>query len=149
MPKPLYVLAFEHFKNNHGDTLTGYVAFGMYIDSECKWAESQPAWPTHGKYKEWYDCYVPHGIAAHTEKATDVLQDFANNIVEQERVAFLEAALQEYKAEAAKSKKGFWDGVREAFMGAACWTIFLIAMAFVIKLVKPDFYEILGRVLGG
>lgn len=148
MPKPLYVQAFEHFKNNHGDTLTGYVAFGMYIDAECKWAESQVAWPNHGKYKEWFDCYVPHGTAPHIERATDVLQEFANNIVEQQRIAFLEAALQAYRIEAAKTKKGFWHGVREAFVGAALWTVFLIGMAFLVRWVNPDIYDVLGHVLG-
>jgi len=148
MPKPLYVQAFEHFKNNHGDTLAGYVAFGMYIDAECKWAESQSSWPSQAKYKDWFDCSVPRGTAAHIEKATDVLQEFANNIVEQERLEFLETALQAYQAEAAKSEKGFWRGVLEAFTGAAFWTAFLIGAAFFVRWVDPDIYDVLGRVLG-
>jgi hypothetical protein len=111
MAKPLYVQAFEHFKDNNDDPLKAYVAFGLYIDAECKWAESQPNWPANAKYKEWHDCSVPFGTAAHNEKAIDVLLEFANNIVEQEKVEFLTAALDAYKEEASKSEKGFWRGV--------------------------------------
>jgi len=159
MAKPLYVQAFEHFKNNHDDPLKAYVAFGLYVDAECKWAAQQPTWPPNSKYKEWFDCWIPHGTPGHYEKATVVLEEFANNIVEQERVIFLEAALNEYKSflgaalneykiEAAKSEKTFWRGVGEAVAGAAVWTAILIFAAFAIKWVYPDIYEVLGRVLG-
>jgi hypothetical protein len=148
MAKPLYVQAFEHFTNNNDDPLNAYVAFGLYIDAECKWAASQAAWPANAKYKEWFDCSVPHATAAHYEKATVVLLEFANNIVEQERSEFLGTALDEYKAEAAKSERGIWWGVLEAFTGAAFWTIFLIVVAFILKWFNPDIYEVLGRVLG-
>ena len=148
MAKPLYVQAFEYFKSNHGDTLTGYVAFGLYIDAECKWAQSQAAWPNGAKYKEWFDCSVPHGTTAHLEKATDVLQEFANNIVEQERAEFLEAALQVYRVEAAKSEKGFWRGVAEALVAALIWSILLIVAAIIIKWIGIDIVEVFGRVAG-
>jgi hypothetical protein len=148
MAKPLYVQAFEHFKNNHDDPLQAYVAYGLYIDAECKWAASQASWPANSKYKEWFDCYVPHATDSHYEKATGVLLEFANNIVEQERAEFLASALSEFKTEAAKSEKGFWRGVSEAFTGAAFWTIFLIVAAFILRWFDPDIYDVLGRVLG-
>lgn len=159
MAKPLYVQAFEHFQNNHDDPLKAYVAFGLFVDAECKWAGSQPTWPTNSKYKEWFDCGIPHGTSDYYEKATAVLGEFADNIVEQQRATFLEAALKEYKtevsaafeqykAEAAKSEKGFGRGVAEAVAGAAVWTAILIFAAFALKWVYPDIYEVLGRVLG-
>jgi hypothetical protein len=149
MPKPTYVDAFQHFKKNNNDALKAYVAFGLYVEAECKWAQSQPTWPTQAKYREWFDVSIPHLANAHNDTALDVLQEFAQNIVDQEKTAFIAAAMTQYKQAAAKAAKSFWDGVFEAFVGAACWTIFLIVMAFVIKWVKPDIYEILGRVLGG
>jgi hypothetical protein len=148
MAKPLYVQAFEHFKDNNNDPLKAYVAFGLYVDAECKWAASQPTWPANAKYKEWHDCSVPYGTAAHNDKATDVLLEFANNIVEQERDEFLAAAIGAYKEEAAKSEKGFGRGVLEALTGAALWTIILIGAAFILRWFNPDIYEVLGRVLG-
>lgn len=148
MNKPLYVQAFEHFQNRHEDPLRAYVAFGLYIDAECKWAASQPQWPANAKYKEWYDCSVPHTTHAHVEKAAAVLLEFANTIVEEKRAEFLAAAIGEYKREAAHAGKGFWRAVIEAFVGAALWTMFLIVTAFILKWFNPDIYEVLGRVLG-
>jgi hypothetical protein len=148
MAKPLYVQAFEHFKNNHDDPLKAYVAFGLYIDAECKWAATQPSWPTGAKYKKWFECSIPHSTDAHNERATVVLLEFANNIVEQKRANFLEAAIEAYKEEAAKSEKGFWRGVAEALTGALLWTLVLIAAAFILQWFSPDIYEVLGRVLG-
>lgn len=148
MAKPLYVQAFEHFKNNRDNPLQAYVAFGLYIDAECKWAASQATWPANAKYREWFECYIPHSTEAHNEQATEVLLEFANNIVEQERAEFLETAIEAYKEEAAKAEKGFWRGVAEAFTGAALWTVFLIGMAFILKWFNPDIYDVLGRVLG-
>lgn len=148
MARPLYVEAFEHFKNNNDDPLNAYVAFGLYIDAECKWAASQANWPTPSKYKEWFDCYIPHSTASHNDRATEVLLEFANNIVDQEKAEFLEAALEAYREEASKSEKGFWRGVIEALTGAALWTLFLIVAAFILKWFNPDIYEVLGRVLG-
>jgi hypothetical protein len=55
----------------------------------------------------------------------EVLRDFANNIVEQERIEFLAALLEEHKREASKSEKSFRRGVAEALTGAALWTIIL------------------------
>lgn len=125
------------------------MAFGLYIDAECKWAASQPSWPGNAKYQQWFDCSIPHATSSHYDRATAVLLEFANNIVERERAEFLAAALEEVKAEAAKSETGFrWWGVLEAFTGAAFWTVFLIFAAFVLRWFNPDIYEVLGRVLG-
>jgi hypothetical protein len=148
MPKPLYVQSFEHFKDNHDDTLQAYVAYGLYIDAECKWAASQPSWPTNAKYKEWFECSIPHATPNHYERATAVLLEFANNIVERERAEFLISALEEFKAEAAKSEKGFWRGVFEALTGAALWTALLIAIGFILRWYNPDIYDVLGKILG-
>jgi thiaminase len=148
MAKPFYVQAFQHFKEGNDDLLNAYVAFALYVDAECKWAASQSTWPNQGKYKDWFECYIPHSSGSHNEKAIEVLQDFANNIVEQERIEFLAAALEQYKQEASKPEKGFWRGVAEALTGAALWTIILIGAAFILKWFNPDIYEVLGRVLG-
>lgn len=148
MAKPLYVQAFEHFTANHDDPLQAYVAFALYIDAECRWAAKQENWPTGAKYRDWFECSVPHTVTGHSDKAIAVLQEFAQNIVEQERVEFLSAALEDYKTEAAKSEKGFWRGVSEALTGAFLWTLILIGAAFVLKWFNPDIYDVLGRVLG-
>lgn len=148
MAKPLYVQAFEHFKNNHDDPLNAYVAFGLYVDAEYKWAEAQQNWPTDRKYKDWYDCSVPHSAATHYEKATEVLQEFANNIVEQERADFLQAALDSFLEEAGKAEKGFWRGVAEAVTGALIYSGILIVASIIAQRQGIDLVEIYGRLAG-
>lgn len=148
MAKPLYVQAFEHFKNNHDDPLQAYVAFGLYVDAEYKWAETQSAWPTDKKYKDWYDCSVPHSAATHYEKATEVLQEFANNIVEQERSEFLQTSIDAFLEEAGKSEKGFWRGVAEATVGAFVYSVLLILASVIIQRQGIDLIEVYGRLSG-
>lgn len=148
MPKPTYVEAFEHFKSNNEDALKAYVAFGLYIEAECKWAELQPTWPTPAKYRDWYDVAIPHTVAAHNDNAIDVLQDFANNIVAQQKAAFLTAAMAQYQQAAAQSKKSFLDGVIEAATGALAWTLFLIVISIIINRAGIDLLEIYGKVAG-
>ena len=148
MAKPLYVQAFEHFKNNHDDPLKAYVAFGLYIDAECKWAESQPAWPTERKYKDWFDCSVPHSTDTHNEKASDVLQEFANNIVEQQKSEFLQDAVDAFMEEAGKSEKSFGRGVSEALLGAFAYSVLLIVFSIIIQRQGIDLIEVYGRLIG-
>jgi hypothetical protein len=149
MAKPLYVQAFEHFKDSNGnDPLKAYVAFGMYIEAECKWATSQATWPNNARYKEWFDCSFPHTTDTHVEKATDVLQAFANNIVDQEREEFLEAALKEYKDEAAKAEKGFWRRVSEGVTAAFIWSILLIVFSIIIQRIGIDLIEVYQKAAG-
>jgi hypothetical protein len=147
MPKPLYVEAFEHFKKNN-DVLTAYVAFGLYVDAECKWAEQQASWPTTAKYREWFDCSIPYACESHNHRATDALENFANNIVEEQRTEFLAAALCAYKVEAAKAHKGFVRGVLEATTGALFWSVLLIVVSIIVQRVGIDILETYERAAG-
>jgi hypothetical protein len=147
MPKPLYVQAFEHYKENNDDTLKAYIAFGLYVDSECKWAESQTVWPTTAKYKGWFDCTVPHSTEVNNEQATEVLLDFANNVVEQERAEFLATSLDAYKEEAAKSEKGFLRGVLEATTGAFLYSVLLVVASIIIQRQGIDLVEVYDRII--
>jgi hypothetical protein len=76
------------------------------------------------------------------------LQNFANNIVEEQRCEFLAAALCEYKVEAAKSDKGFMRGVLEGTTGALVWSVLLIVISIVVQRVGIDILETYERVAG-
>jgi hypothetical protein len=148
MTKPLYVQAFERFKKDSGDPLTAYVAFGLYIDTECKWAATQTSWPDGEKYKHYHDSTIPVSIEAHNEKAEAVLLEFADKIVEGEHNKFLAAALDSYKEAAAKSEKGFWQGVGEALVGALAWSILLIVVSIIFQRVGVDVLEVYEKAAG-
>jgi len=131
MARPLYVLAFEQFKQKFdGDQLKGLVAFGLFIDAEYKWAGSQPAWPSDGKCKQYHEIQLPHHMAVYDEHADKALLEFADGIVEAHRESVLEAALAAYRTEAAKSHHRWWHGVLEAAGGALLWSIILVAGAY-------------------
>jgi hypothetical protein len=127
MAKPLHVQAFEQFKQKYdGDQLKALVAFGLFIESEYKWAKSQPLWPGDGKYKTYHQFQFPHQIDVYDESADRVLFDFVDSLVEDQRKEFLEAALAAFKVEAAKSHHRWWHGVLEATGGALVWSVILI-----------------------
>jgi hypothetical protein len=148
MAKPLYVDIFEHFKNNHEDPLNAYVAFGLYIEAECRWASSQANWPDLKKYQTYFDCTVPYSTAIHQGNADKVLLEFANTIVQEKQAAFLQGALDAYKSETAKSHKGFWRGVSEATVGALVWSIILIGITIISHRLGVDILEAYQKASG-
>ncbi|HEY4922606.1 MAG TPA: hypothetical protein VII40_21075 [Xanthobacteraceae bacterium] len=150
MAKPLYVLAFEHFKQKHADDpLKAIVSFGLYIDSEYKWASAQQAWPTDGKYKHYHECSVPHSTDLYDESADKVLFEFVTRVVEEEKHDFLDAALAQYREEAAKSHHKWWHGVLEALGGAVLWSVILIVAAIVAGRLGIDVIGAFERAAGG
>jgi hypothetical protein len=148
MAKPLYVDTFEHFKNNHEDPLNAYVAFGLYIEAECRWASSQANWPDSKKYQTYFDCTIPFSSAIHHDNADKVLVEFANNIVQEKQAAFLQSALDAYKIEAAKSHKGFLRGVSEATVGALVWSVILIVTTIISHRLGVDIVEAYQKASG-
>ncbi len=99
-----------------------FVAFGLYVKAEYKWASAQPTWPTEGKYKRYHACTLPHQAHNYQNDAKEVLVDFATTIVEHEGEQFLKAAIEEFKEEVAKGR-GFLRGVLEATTGAFVWSV--------------------------
>jgi hypothetical protein len=148
MAKPLHVHAFEHFKNTNEDPLKAFVSFGLFIEAEQKWAAAQDSWPTEGKYKHYYDCTLPHQAHNYENGADEVLVQFANEVVEQEREEFLKAAMEQFKQEAAKSHNGFWKGVAEATMGAFVWSVILIVAALIAGRAGIDVLSVFEKAAG-
>ena len=132
MAKPLHILAFEHFQQRYDgdDKVKMFVAFGLFMESEYKWAQSQH-FPTEGKYKNYHGCSIPHSVDLIDQSADNVLGEFVGDIIEGEKEDFMKAALQAYKAEAAKTERKGWQGVLEATCGAFLWSLILIIGAIV------------------
>jgi hypothetical protein len=137
MPKPTYVLAFEHF-NGNSDPLKAIVAFGLFVESEVKWAQAQDTWPTEAKCKTYHDCQLPHQAEQYQSAADEVLMKFANGLIEQKQAEFLQASIDEFKKEAAKAHHGFWWGVLEGMTAALAWSLLLIITAVIVGRLGID-----------
>ena len=120
MRKPLHVLAFEHFYKASGNHLEAMIAFSLFMDSEHKWAVGCKQWPDDQEYQNYHGIYLTqHETAGYIEAAQRVLQQFGTELIDQERKAFLEAALADSNQSAEKGHKKFrWMGVWEAMFGA-------------------------------
>lgn len=142
MAKPPYVEALEHFKQNTDDPLIAYVAFGLYIDAECKWAASQGEWPAPREVRNYFDCTLPHNGHNYTDKADTVLVDFATNIVEQERHKFVDDAVDQIGEAVKKHTPGFWYGVFQGVFAAFLYSIVLIVAVTIAARQGIDIFEI-------
>ncbi len=132
MAKPLHILAFEHFQQRYDgdDKVKMFVAFGLFMESEYKWAKSEH-FPTEGKYKNYHACSIPHSVDLIDQSADNVLSEFVSDIIDGQKEGFMSAAMDAYKAEAAKSERKWWQGVLEATGGAILWSAILIIGAIV------------------
>ena len=150
MPKPFHSIAFEHFTTATPDPLEAMIAFGLFMDSENKWARLQPAWPTEAKYRNYHHVYLtPHEIQGYIAKARRVLKQFSDNLIEIERANFLSQALREYRQFAAVGDRRFrFAGVLEAIMGAFAWTVILFVFAIVLAWGGIDILEYYRRAAG-
>jgi hypothetical protein len=67
-----------------------------------------------------------------------VLYEFVTDVVEQQQKEFLERAIKDYKAEAAKPHRKWWHGVLEATGGAILWSLILIGAAIIAGRLGVD-----------
>jgi hypothetical protein len=120
------------------------------MESEEKWADGLPTWPTEEKYAQYHEIYLtPHEIAGYRESAQRVLQDFSNNVVARENTRMLTEAVQKYRTAAAQGHSKFrgW-GVVEAILGALIWTLILILIGVILRYSGIDLFEVYQKVGG-
>jgi hypothetical protein len=141
MTKPLHIVAFEHFQQKYDgdDKVKMFVAFGLFCESEYKWAQALH-FPTDGKYKNYHACSIPHSIDMIDQSANKTLGEYLEDIVEGEKADFLREALEAYKEEAAKPERKWWHGVLEATGGAVLWSAILIIGAIVAGRMGVDVF---------
>ena len=151
MPKPLHVEAFEHFTRDiPNDQLLAFVAFGLFMEAERKWADGQPRWPSESKYKGYHQNYlIPHQTEEFRNGAERVLIELSNNVVASQKSEFLNEALARYKNQAQKGHARFrkW-GVAEAVFGAFIWSILLIALTVIAQRNGIDIIDVYKRLAG-
>lgn len=148
MAKPLHILAFEQFQQKYDgdDKVKMFVAFGVFVESEYKWAAAE-SWPSDARYRHYHDCSIPHNMNMIDESADNVLREFVGDIVDGEKADFVHAALEAYKEEAAKSH-GWVRGILEATGGALLWSLILLAGAIFAGRMGIDVVEVFQRAAG-
>ena len=150
MASPLHTAAFQRFMNATPNHLEAMIAFGLFMDSEHKWASLETAPPTDRKYREYHAIYLtPHEIEGYIKKARLLLQHFGTNLIENERVQFLSQALDQCREATAEGERRFrfW-GVVEAILGALGWTVILIVFAIILARSGIDIFEYYQRAKG-
>jgi hypothetical protein len=148
--KLLHVIAFEEFRKATPNPLEAMIAFGLFMDSEDKWAKLKQQWPSDETYCGYHEIYLtPHEIQGYIDNAKSVLQQFGGNLVEIERPKFLSQALVEYERAASIGHRRFrFRGVLEAVAGAFLWTVILISFAIILARGGIDVVEYYRRAVG-
>jgi hypothetical protein len=137
MSKLLHVRAFEYFSQNIPNELKAFVAFGLFMEAERKWASGQKDWPSETKYRGYHQNYLtPHQTDEYRDAAERVLINFSNNVVAE--------TLTQYKGHT----KFRWWGIVEAVIGAFIWSILLIALTIIAQRIGVDILEVYKRLAG-
>ena len=112
--------------------LEASIAFGLFMESEGIWAEHEGD-PSDSKYRKYQTALLnDFEIGRYARQAREFLTSFGNDAVAAKRTQFLEESLRAHEAAARIGHSRFRGrGVWEAFVGAFCWTVFLIVMFFL------------------
>jgi len=145
MAKPPYVEAFEHFKAMTDDPLIAYVAFGLYVETECQWASAQANWPNQTQCRTYYQHILPHNGHDYTDKADAALLEFANNIVEAERHTFVDG-LDGGIANAVRAvSPRFWVGIAQGVLAAIIYSVLVLGGSYLAVRQGVDIFEAFRR----
>jgi hypothetical protein len=126
-----HIAIFTQFYDSTPSRLEALVAYGIFTESE-----REGGFHTSKGYSDNIDRLFASNKGLCLNEARRALLEAAN------------AAIEEKKVELAKAHKGFrcW-GIWEAVLGAAIWSLFLIAIGFVVIYVKPDLIEVPKNVI--
>lgn len=148
MPEPLHAEAFRKFFAATPSHLEAVVAFGLFVDSEQKWAAESPR--STEDYRRYHAIYLTaHEIAGYIDAANRMLGEFGEGVVEQAAPTILTNAMTACNAalKTGHSKFRGW-GICEATLGALLWTVILIGAALLARWVHPDALEIFKNIGG-
>ena len=88
-------------------------------------------------------------IGRYAQEARNFLNTFGSDAVASKRAEFLQESLERYESAASRGHSRFRGlGIVEAMVAAFAWTIFLIAISFVLKYNGIDLFEIYQKVPG-
>lgn len=122
---PLFETFVQKGQSEHA-ILTGVVAYGLYKHSKREWAEAIREQHKRGPTSEELDQYVatwtPSQIESKKSQAVNILASYAGSVIQSERPKILTEAL----------RGRFWVGVWQSVLGAAIFTIALLALFLVL-----------------
>lgn len=103
MPIPLHVAAFDLFGEHIEDHLEASIAFALFLVSEREWATRRTPPPTEAEYATFHSNYLnAHEINRYHDAARQLLAEYGSTLVEATRKQFVEGALADYRAAAAR-----------------------------------------------
>lgn len=139
--------AFEKLANSNADGLHKLVALGMYVQAECLWAKGMGRRPTSAEIANFHkNAAMEHTLKELQERAKLELEKFSSDIVRSHQHKFLDRAIKNASEAVHRSKKAFWRGVGEAFVGALLWTLSLILFSVILQYVGIDLFEVYEKV---
>jgi hypothetical protein len=150
MPELLHIAAFQKFFSATPSHLEAVVAFGLFMESEQKWADLQSTPPDEETYKTYHGIYLtPHEIQGYLETAKALLAEFGDDMIREAEPKLLQSNLDAFLQAARGGDRKFrWAGVWEALVGALFWTVLLILAAVLTHRANIDLIEIYKKVSG-
>jgi hypothetical protein len=139
--------AFSLFNQHIEDHIEASIAFALFLVSEREWANTKVPPLTEVELPTFRGTYLTAlEINRYHDAARQLLAEYGNTLVEATRKQFVDAALAEYKAAAARGQRGFgrW-GIIGALAGAFLGTVFVIVISIVIKYYGIDLIEVYHR----
>jgi hypothetical protein len=143
MPDPLHIAAFKKFRLKNSNAIESSIALGLFMEGEEEWARSKNPSPTERERSIYHDNRSgDHEVDRYISDARNVLVRYSKTLVDNAEEIFLNDALAEYRAEAARGHRAWrWFGVLEAITGAFFWTLILIFLVWFVQWVRPDVFE--------
>lgn len=128
--------------------LNALVAFGLYMEAECRWAERFDK-PTDTDCVTYHNNgSMPYFLNQYEDQAQKLLSDFGEAILASNQKKVLASAVEGAIEAAHKTKKAFARGISEAVVGALVWTVILIGITIIAQRVGIDVIEIYKRAAG-
>ncbi|HVV95434.1 MAG TPA: hypothetical protein VHD15_18645 [Hyphomicrobiales bacterium] len=137
---------FEKFVGNESpdaNHIEGLIAYGLYKVAKREWAqaiaEREHRPPTAEELQAYIATWTLSQLEGKRKEASDLLARFSRVVIE--------AAKPEIREDALRGR--FWTTVWQAIFANALYTVFLIAIAFILSIAGIDILGIFTRLRGG
>jgi transposase-like protein len=138
-----YNTLYERFVDQGGDTVQGYVAYGLYKNAKREWVRSFEA--THGRSPERNEVdahvagYTPQMISALEAQAKSILVEFADGAITSAKPGIVQDAL----------RGSAWRSIGQSIAANALYTLILIVLAAVLFFAGVDLLGIQRQIGDG
>lgn len=129
--------------------LTALVAFGLYMEAECRWAEQLSKPPADSDYVTYHtNGSMPHFLHRYQDEANGLLTQFGETLVVSHQKKVISSAVEAAVEGVHKAPKSFVRGMFEAVGGAFIWTAALIVFSIIAQRAGIDLIEVYKHASG-